>query len=245
MVSEAEVWQTNTVSRPSRAEMSRSQARKSPVMSMKPLPRVRTRSLWLAWLTPAMIRRAPRKRDRSLGSKRLSRLLLLQVAHQVLQAADHLVDEMVHLVEGKPGKLRRRVGRQRSSLSLSLFRLGELVLELPVLAVKPIDLRFERQGIVGDALAGPMVELLAADRHRARRSIEAPDAVANCGHGVAAWVLSGVAGRRGEEDESKGEQSHGRVHGLPPPLERRWSSPLASLASPTILAANVPQRRAA
>ena len=47
------------------------------------------------------------------GSQRLPRLVLLQILHHLLQAADHGVDEIGHLVDGVVGKSGVRAPRRR------------------------------------------------------------------------------------------------------------------------------------
>jgi hypothetical protein len=54
MISDAEVWQTNTVRRPFPLAMLSSQRASSREISVKPLPRVATVSAWLACTISAM-----------------------------------------------------------------------------------------------------------------------------------------------------------------------------------------------
>ena len=223
--------------------MKRSQRRRSSVMSMKPLPGVVTRSMWLAWLRSAMVQ-ARRERCRLTApapSRPASRSCTISCKRRIMALTKSVISSRAwsgNLAYGPagPGSLPGAASASFSSALASLSRSSRFS------SGEAIDLRFERQTIVGDALAGPMVELRPADRHRARSAVEPPDAVADGGHGVAARRLDGESARSGgRQNDCKSDELCG--HGVV--LPAAWSSCRGRLASPRDSRRNVPQQGAA
>ena len=185
-------------------------------MSVKPLPRVATRSIWLAWVNPAMaVRRlpcwavlSPALTASVPSSCRFSSRTMSCSRRMILSASAFISSRLTPgiWIDGPTGRA--------FCASRSASALASLCFSASVSCGQALDLLLQRRKVVGDAFASPAAEPLAAERERARGGVEAQEVAPGRREGVAARFIIGEGGtcRRGEQqgnDDGRKFSVHG------------------------------------